>query len=237
MRPATAPSPGVVRQQGGPRCRSPSDRSPRGKKGSKNAPHFDLRTELYRITGIDWAQINGIDVLTAQTVITEAGADLKAFPSEKQFASWLGLCPDQRDQRRKGAEAAYPQGGQPGRHGLPQRRLHAAAQPELSGSAIPPPADPPRRTEGDHRHGAQTGLSVLPTHQARTAVRRQGHRILRSEVSRAADPSPDQTRPKAWASSRYPRSSRESAVEGFWQVSTRHAGVRAPHSCRRLVAP
>src|SRR5580658_7238421 len=50
---------------------------PKGKKGSKNAPQFDLRTELYRITGIDWAQINGIDVLTAQTVITEAGADLK----------------------------------------------------------------------------------------------------------------------------------------------------------------
>jgi transposase len=66
---------------------------PKGKKGSKNAPRFDLRTELYRITGIDWAQINGIDVLTAQTVIAEAGADLSAFPSEKQFASWLGLCP------------------------------------------------------------------------------------------------------------------------------------------------
>jgi hypothetical protein len=34
-----------------------------------------------------------MDVLTAQTVIAEAGADLSAFPSEKQFASWLGLCP------------------------------------------------------------------------------------------------------------------------------------------------
>jgi len=66
---------------------------PKGKKGSKNAPAFDLRSELYRITGVDWAQINGIDVLTAQTVIAEAGADLKAFPSEKQFTSWLGLCP------------------------------------------------------------------------------------------------------------------------------------------------
>ena len=65
---------------------------PKGKKKSWNAPAFDLRTELYRITGIDWTQINGIDVLTAQTVIAEAGADLSAFPSE-QFASWLGLCP------------------------------------------------------------------------------------------------------------------------------------------------
>ncbi len=66
---------------------------PKGKKGSRNAPQIDLRTELYRITGIDWAQINGIDVLTAQAVIAEAGADLSAFRSEKQFASWLGLCP------------------------------------------------------------------------------------------------------------------------------------------------
>jgi transposase len=66
---------------------------PKGKKKSKNAPFFDLRSELYRITGIDWAQVDGIDVLTAQTVIAEAGADLSAFPSEKQFASWLGLCP------------------------------------------------------------------------------------------------------------------------------------------------
>lgn len=66
---------------------------PKGKRSSKNAPAFDLRTELYGITGIDWAQINGIDVLTAQTVMAEAGVDLSAFPSEKQFASWLGLSP------------------------------------------------------------------------------------------------------------------------------------------------
>jgi len=66
---------------------------PRGKRSSKNAPEFDLRSELYRITGIDWAKVNGIDVLTAQTVITEAGADLNNFPTEQQFTSWLGLCP------------------------------------------------------------------------------------------------------------------------------------------------
>jgi transposase len=66
---------------------------PKSKKSSQNAPAFDLRTELYRVTGIDWAQINGIDVLTAQTVIAEVGADLNTFPSEKQFTSWLGLCP------------------------------------------------------------------------------------------------------------------------------------------------
>ena len=74
---------------------------PKGKRLSRNTPAFDLRTELYRITGIDWSQINGIDVLTAQTVIAEAGADLSAFPSEKQFASWLGLCPTNQQSGKK----------------------------------------------------------------------------------------------------------------------------------------
>jgi hypothetical protein len=63
---------------------------PKGKQGSKNAPQFDLRKELYRITGIDWAQGNGMDVLTAQTVRAEVGVDLREFPTEKSFPSWLG---------------------------------------------------------------------------------------------------------------------------------------------------
>jgi len=66
---------------------------PKGKKAKRNMPKFDLRTELYRITGVDWAQVNGIDVNVAQTVIAEVGVDLHAFPSERNFASWLGLCP------------------------------------------------------------------------------------------------------------------------------------------------
>src|SRR6266480_5405360 len=53
----------------------------------------DLRTELYRITGMDWTQVDGIDVQIAQSVIAEVGVDLDAFPSEKHFANWLGLCP------------------------------------------------------------------------------------------------------------------------------------------------
>jgi transposase len=71
----------------------PIGRKPRGKGDNQNSPKFDLRTELYRITGIDWTQINGLDVLTAQTVMAEAGVDLSEFPSERQFSSWLGLCP------------------------------------------------------------------------------------------------------------------------------------------------
>jgi transposase len=71
----------------------PLGERPKGKKIARNAPGFDLRSELYRISGVEWSQINGIDVLKAQTVMAECGADLSAFGSEKHFASWLGLCP------------------------------------------------------------------------------------------------------------------------------------------------
>jgi len=73
--------------------KQPIGPQPKHKKVAKNAPSFDLRSELYRITGIDWSQVNGINVLTAQTVIAECGADLSGFPSEQQFTSWLGLAP------------------------------------------------------------------------------------------------------------------------------------------------
>ena len=37
-----------------------------------------------------------INVLTAQTLWSELGGDLSAFPTAKHLASWLGVCPDNR---------------------------------------------------------------------------------------------------------------------------------------------
>jgi len=66
-----------------------------GKKRSRarNAPKFDLRTRLFQMCGVDLTRIDGIDVTTALVVVSEIGADLSRFPSDKHFASWLGLCP------------------------------------------------------------------------------------------------------------------------------------------------
>jgi hypothetical protein len=66
-------------------------RDRKGKKNSRNARSLGLQMELYHHYGIDRPQINGIDVLTAQTVIAEAGADLSAFPSEKQGRQAVGI--------------------------------------------------------------------------------------------------------------------------------------------------
>ncbi len=66
------------------------------RKPQGNAPRFDLRTELYRILGTDLTQIDGLNTGTLYAAFPELGADLSAFPSSQHFASWLGLCPDNR---------------------------------------------------------------------------------------------------------------------------------------------
>ncbi|UCE51860.1 MAG: IS110 family transposase [Desulfobacterales bacterium] len=63
-------------------------------KRRKNQPNFDLRTRLFEMTGVDLTQIDGIETMTAQTVISECGFDMSVFPTEKHFTSWLGLCPN-----------------------------------------------------------------------------------------------------------------------------------------------
>jgi transposase len=67
----------------------------KGKKRgrARNAPKFDLRTQLFKVCGVDLTRIDGIDVTTALAVISETGPDLSRFPTDGHFASWLGLCP------------------------------------------------------------------------------------------------------------------------------------------------
>ena len=57
---------------------------------------FDLRGHLYRIFGVDLTEVPGLNALTAHTLLTEVGPDLSAFPNVGAFASWMGLCPDNR---------------------------------------------------------------------------------------------------------------------------------------------
>jgi len=63
------------------------------RKQKDNRPAFDLGTELARLMGVDLRIIDGIDVMTAQTIYSEVGADLSAWPTEGAFASWLELVP------------------------------------------------------------------------------------------------------------------------------------------------
>ncbi len=56
----------------------------------------NLADELQRITGVDLTRIDGVDVIVAQTLVSEVGLDMSRWKTEAHFASWLGLCPDNR---------------------------------------------------------------------------------------------------------------------------------------------
>src|SRR5207249_1110934 len=76
-------------------------------------PTFAARELLFRMAG-DLTVIEGIDERTALVILSEIGLDVSKIPQEKNFVSWLGLCPQHRgsNQRifsrrvRKGANRA-----------------------------------------------------------------------------------------------------------------------------------
>lgn len=77
-------------------CLKAHDGEPaKGKKRGRgrNAPKFDLRTQLFKMCGVDLTRIDGIDVTTALAVVSETGTDMSRFPTAGHFASWMGLCP------------------------------------------------------------------------------------------------------------------------------------------------
>ena len=65
-------------------------------KPQGNEPAFDLRTHLYRMSGVDFTRVDGLGVLTVQIILSEVGLDPSRFPTVKHFTSWLGLCPGSR---------------------------------------------------------------------------------------------------------------------------------------------
>jgi transposase len=73
---------------------------PRTKKApyakSRHEPTFDLRSELYRITGVDLTNVPGISAMAAHTILCEIGTDVERFRNASAFASWLGLCPEKQ---------------------------------------------------------------------------------------------------------------------------------------------
>ncbi len=69
---------------------------PGNRRSKGNAPRFDLRTHLFRMTGVDLTEIDGVDGYTALKVVSEIGTDMTKWPTAKHFASWLGLSPNNR---------------------------------------------------------------------------------------------------------------------------------------------
>ena len=54
----------------------PPDSKHGNRRSKGNAPRFDVRTHLYRMTGVDLTQIDGVDGYTALKVVSEVGTDM-----------------------------------------------------------------------------------------------------------------------------------------------------------------
>ncbi len=71
----------------------PLDPTDKRNTHSKNGPAYDARSLLYRLLGVDLVAVDGLNEVTAQTVITEIGTDMRRWRDEKHFCAWLGLAP------------------------------------------------------------------------------------------------------------------------------------------------
>jgi transposase len=73
----------------------PEDRKQkqRRRKRKSGSPEFDMRTEAYKLFGVDLTQIPGLMMLVFM-LFSEVGRDMSRWPTAAHFVSWLGLCPD-----------------------------------------------------------------------------------------------------------------------------------------------
>ena len=62
-------------------------------KAAPASPDFDLRTESYKLFGVDLTQVPGLMAMVL-TLFSEVGRDMSRWPTVGQFVSWLALCPD-----------------------------------------------------------------------------------------------------------------------------------------------
>src|SRR5450759_563418 len=65
----------------------------RKKKNVNPKTGFDLRTESYKLFGVDLTQVPGLMGMIL-TLFGEVGRDMSRWPTSGNFVSWLALCPD-----------------------------------------------------------------------------------------------------------------------------------------------
>ena len=146
--------------------------APDGKKrGQGNAPRFDIRTHLFRMTGVDLTRIDGIDGFTALKLVSEIGTDMTKWPSAKHFASWPGLSPDNRITSGRVRSSKTKPGANRAAAAL-RLAANALHRSDSALGRLPAPEEsPPGSVQGHHRHRPQAGQAHLFHAALRSGVR------------------------------------------------------------------
>ena len=80
---------------------APPPPNPNKAKAIKQRGEDPLRQALYRMSGVDLTTIDAVGVETVNVILSEYGADLSRFPTEKQFVAHVRLAPYTPDQWRQ----------------------------------------------------------------------------------------------------------------------------------------
>ena len=79
---------------------SPMPPTPKAQlKVGKNSPQFGVFETAWKFYGVDLGSTPGVSAGVLSALISEVGTReqlLAAFPTAERFASWMGLCPDNR---------------------------------------------------------------------------------------------------------------------------------------------
>jgi transposase len=74
----------------------PTTKATSSKTRRKNQPYFDGHALLHEKVGVDLTAIDGFDVSTALTIVSEGGIDVEKFDTSSDYVSWLRLAPNNR---------------------------------------------------------------------------------------------------------------------------------------------
>ena len=158
-------------------------RKDRLQKRKGNKPKFDLRQQLFRMAGTDLTQIDGIDVMTAATILSEAGWDMIKWQDEDHFVSWLRLSPD----NRISGDRIIGKGRLPTTNRVTVALKLAASNLRTSQSYLGAQfrrfrarLDTPCRDQGHGREASPSGLSHAPL---RNQIRRPESAVVRSSTA------------------------------------------------------
>ena len=152
-------------------------------KKQKNAPAFDLRAHLYRITGVDLTRIDGVDAYTALKVVSEIGTDMSKWPSAGHFGVVAGSESQQPRFRGQDPKLQNQAQHQSGRGGIAARRRRAAPLRQRLGGVLPPEKGTTGIPQGHNCGSAQAGQNHLLHAAIWTKLRGPRCGLLRKAVS------------------------------------------------------
>jgi len=165
-------------------------RKGRRKKKNGNKPRFDMRTGLFRMSGTDLTRIDGVDVMTAMTILSEAGWDMSKWETEDHFVSWLWLCPD----NRISGDKVIGKGRLPTNNRVSTALKMAANTLRLSNTYLGAQFRPTEKQTGHSRshqaHGRQARTFGLPHAPLRNEIRGPRSGVLRGATSPTTDQTP-----------------------------------------------